>query len=201
MTSQTFLVSAIAGATLFAGALPAQNNAPPAQPGNLDLRGLPAERGIYYHAANEWVALSSTVLVPFSEGKTAALEILNVGSDHTVAELPRSHANLQIGNDTRPTFYLHGINPEDVYLVRVESKADYRELRMPISRHFREWAHFRDKDVTDFDIEAVNGDLVVIKPRVELKPGEYALASVIDPRDRWIRIGYSFGLVARPAGQ
>jgi len=172
----------------------AQDNPPPAPSAQLDLAGIPGPRSISYRAAAEWVALPSTVLMPFRQGRAAALEVLNVGTEHTVAELPGSHARIQIGN-TRPTFYLHGISPADVYLVRMATKADYRELRMPVSRHFREWAHFQAKDVTDVEIQGVDGDIVAIRPSAELKPGEYALASAFDAGDRWIRLGFEFGIV------
>jgi hypothetical protein len=194
MTSQTFIAASIACVALLGVALIAQDSPPPAQPSNLDLTGIPASRGIYYHAADEWVALSHTVLMPFDKEKSVALQILNVGSDHAAAQMPGPHSGVQIGNDARPTFYLHGISPADVYLVRAVTKADYRELPMPISRHFGEWAHFRAKDVTEVEIQAVNGDVVAIKPRADLKPGEYALASAAGSGDRWIRLGFDFGI-------
>ena len=192
--TQKWIVSSIACAALLGVALLAQDNPAPTPPANMDLTGIPAPRGIYYRAAGEWVVLSSTVLMPFDKGRSVALEILNVGSDHAAAQMPGPHSGVQIGNAARPTFYLHGISPADVYLVRAVSKADYRELRMPISGHFGEWAHFRAKDVTDVEIQAVNGDVVAIKPRADLKPGEYALASVFEPRERWIRLGFDFGI-------
>ncbi len=196
MTRQKFMSSSIACATLFGIALFAQDNPPPAQSEGMDLTGIPAPRGVYYRTAGEWVVLSSTVLMPFARGRAVALEILNVGSDHAVAELPGAHAVIQIGTDARPTFYLHGISLSDLYLVRTETKADYRELRMPTSRHFSEWAHFRAKDVTDVDIQGVNGDVVAVRPRVDLKPGEYALASGVQSGDRWLRLGLDFGILA-----
>jgi hypothetical protein len=202
MTRRTLFASSIACATLLACALPAQDNPPQVQPGdNLDLSGLPAERGVYYRVSGQWVALSSTVLMPFTEGRPVALEILNVGSDHTTAEIPGAHSGVQIGNDARPTFYLHGIGPSDVYLVRAVSKADYREVRMAISRHFREWAHYRAEDVAPFEIQGVNGDVVAIKPSADLKPGEYALTSGVQPGDYWLRLGFDFGIVAGAAGR
>jgi hypothetical protein len=124
------------------------------------------------------------------------MEILNVGSDHSTAELPGSHSGVQIGNDTRPAFYLHGISPSELHLVHAVSKEDYRELRMPVSRHFREWVHYRAQDVSDLEIQAVNGDVVVIRPRADLKPGEYALTSGVQTGDRWLRLGFDFGIVA-----
>jgi hypothetical protein len=195
MTRQTFSAVSIGCAMLFAIGLLAQDNPPQAPPANLDLSGIPASRGVYYHASQAWVALSSSVLMPFSKGRPAALEILNVGSDHSIAELPGSHAGVQIASDARPVFYLHGISAADLYLVRAAAKPDYRELRMPISRHFGEWAHFQAKDLTAVETQAVNGDIVAIRPSADLKPGEYVLAAVFEPGDRWIRLGFDFGIV------
>jgi hypothetical protein len=145
------------------------------------------------------VTLSHTVLMPWDDQRPVALEVLNVGSDHAEATIPRRHSGVQIGNDARPTFYLHGISPENLYLIRVVPKSDYREIVMPISRHFNEWAHYRDKDLTDVGIQAVNGDIVAIKPTTDLKPGEYALATPFDPSARWIRLGFDFGILG-PVG-
>jgi hypothetical protein len=200
MTSQRLIASLIACATLLAIALIAQDNPPPTPAGNLDLTGIPAARGIYYHATEGWVALSHTVLMPFDERRPVALEILNVGSDHAAADIPGRHSGIQIGNDARPTFYLHGIGYDDVYLVHAATKSDYREIVMPISRYFKEWAHYRDKDLTDVGIQAVNGDIVAIKPTADLKPGEYALATGFERGARWIRLGFDFGILG-PVGQ
>jgi hypothetical protein len=140
-------------------------------------------------------------MMPFAEGNSPALEVLNVGARHTVAELPGSHAGIQIGNDSRPTFYLHGIPTADLYLVRAVGREDYREVKMPISRHFRRWAHFHDQDVTPLDILPMGGDVIAVRPHANLAPGEYALASQFEPGDRWIRLGYDFGLVGARSGQ
>ena len=195
MTTRKFLASSIACATLVTVALIAQDTPQPTPAGNMDLTGIPEPRGIYYHSAGDWVTLQNTVLMPLWEGRPVALEILNVGSDHTAAQLPGSHATVQIGNDPRPTFYLHGISPADVYLVRATTKADYREVRMDVSRHFWEWGHYRAKDVTDIEIQGVNGDVVAIRPSADLKPGEYALASSFTSGDRWVKIGFDFGII------
>ena len=198
MTRRTWIAYSIPCAALLTVALLAQDNPPQAQPGsNLDLTGLPSQRGVYYRFGGGWVSLSSTVLMPFKEGRPLALDILNVGSDHSTAEIPGSHSGVQIGGDARPTFYLHGIGVGGVYLVRATSREDYRELWMPISRHFRRWAHYRAEDIAAFDIEGVNGDVVAIKPSADLKPGEYALAAAFDPGEYWIRLGFDFGIAGR----
>lgn len=188
-------------ATLLAAASLAQGQPMPAQAGNADIAGLPAARGIYYHAAHEWIGLPFTVLMPFPDGKGLLLEVLNLGSDHAISEMPGSHAGVQIGNDARPAFYLRGIEPADLYLVRAIHKRGYRELRMPISSDFREWAHFRSEDVADIELREVGANVVTVKPRTGLKPGEYVIATPFESGARWIRLGYGFGLGAGRAGE
>jgi hypothetical protein len=183
-------------ATLLAAASLAQEQPRPAQAGNADIAGLPAGRGIYYHAAHGWIGLPFTVLMPFDDGKGILMEVLNLGSNHAISEMPGSYANVQIANDARPTFYLRGIAAADLYLVRAKRKAGYRELRMPISGEFREWAHFRSEDVADVELQEVAADVVTVKPRTQLTPGEYAIATLFEPGARWIRFGYDFGLIA-----
>jgi len=201
MTNQIWISCSIAFATLFGVALMAQDNPPGAQVANADIAGLPAARGIYVHAGDGWVALQLTVLMPFTEEKAAIFEILNVGSDHAIAAIPGANAGVQIAADTRPTFYLRGIRPTQMYLVRAVTKADHRELLMPISRNFQEWAQFRPADVAGMELQAVAADIVTVKPLADLKPGEYVLASAFEPGARWIRLGYDFGLPAGRAGR
>lgn len=192
---RTWIIFSIACSALMALGLFAQDNPPPAESANMDLTGLPYGRGIYYRSGGEWVALSSTVLMPFWEGRGMALEILNVGSDHATSEIPHAHSGIQLG-DSRPTFYLHGINPAEVYLVRAVSKDDYREIQMPVSRHYRRWAHFRAEDLADLAIVGISGDVVAVKPSADLKPGEYALAPGVQSGDQWLRLGFDFGILS-----
>ncbi len=188
-------------AMLLAAASLAQDQPRPTLAGKADIAGLPAGRGIYYHAAHEWIGLPFTILMPFVHGKGIVMEVLNVGSEHSISEMPGSYAAVQIGNDARPTFYLRGISPADLYLVRAIRKAGYRELRMPISRDFQEWAHFRTEDLADIELQEVAPDVVMVKPRAQLKPGEYAIATPFEPGARWMRLGYGFGLSAGRTGK
>jgi hypothetical protein len=199
MTRRMLLATSIACGAL-AVALLAQDTPPPAEPASMDLKGLPAGRGIYYRSGGDWIALSSTVLMPFWEGRGLALSIFNVGSDHASSEILGAHSGLQIG-DSRPIFYLHGINPSDAYLVRAVSQDDYREIRMPVSRRYRKWAHFRAEDVADVAIVGINGDVVAVKPSADLKPGEYAFAPGVQTGDQWLRLGFDFGILAGRTGQ
>jgi len=196
MTNRIWITISTASALLITGALLAQDNPAPTQSANMDLTGLPYGRGIYYRSGGGWVSLSSNVLMPFWEGRDTALEILNVGSDHTISEIPGPHSGFQIA-DPRPTFYLHGISPGDLYLVRATPKEDYREVRMKVSRHFRRWARFRNEDVADVLIAGINGDVVAIRPSADLKPGEYALATTFQPDQYWLRLGFDFGVLGQ----
>ncbi|HEV2172392.1 MAG TPA: hypothetical protein VGR71_02445 [Nitrospira sp.] len=198
MTGLAFRSSSLACITLITATLFAQDTpqaTPAAEPGSLDLAGIPAPRGVYYHGTGGWVALSPTVLMPFWDERHAGLEILNVGSDHTITQLPGRHAEIQIANDARPLFYLHGVSPSDLYLVRAASKSTYREVRMRATRHFWAWTHFRDQDLTDFGIAGVNGDIVAIRPTADLKPGEYTIASLMGRDYQWLRLGFEFGIL------
>ena len=176
---------------MLAVSLVAQNN-PPATP---DISNIPAPRGVYYHATSGWISLAPKVLMPLFDERHLALEILNVGSDHTLTHLAGRRAGVQIGNDARPTFYLHGIDPGDLYLVHFESRHAYREARMTTSRHFWDWTHYRNEDVTDFEIAAVNGDVVAIRPAADLKPGEYVLASGLGEGYQSLQMGFDFGIL------
>jgi hypothetical protein len=188
----TRILLSIACVASFTAVLPAQDAIPAA---GLDLTGFHGGRGVYYRSASDWVPLSSTVLMPFWDGRPLGMAILNVGSDRAVSEIPGPHSVIQIANDPRPTFYLHGVNASDLYLVRVSSKDDYRELRMPVSRHYRKWAHFRADDVAEVAVTGINGDIVSIQPTSALKPGEYALATTFEQGEYWLRLGFDFGII------
>lgn len=194
-TNRLWIVTSMACGMLLAAGLWAQDNPPATESANMDLTGLPYGRGAFYRFGGEWVTLPFNVLMPFWEGRGLALEVLNVGSDHTTSEIQGAHSGIQIA-DPRPTFYLHGIDPSDVRLVRATSKDDYRELRMPVSRHYRKWAHFRAEDLADLTITGVNGDVVTVRPSADLKPGEYALTSGVQHGDKWLRLGFDFGVLA-----
>ena len=127
-------------AAIFAIALPARQNPPGSQPGNVDIAGLPTGRGIYYHAAPGWVAPQSTLLMPFPGG-IRTMEFLNLRSSRNgVAE--------------------------------------------------NSWSSCCRSD------RQCAAGVVTVKPRADPKPGEYAFASVLEPGDGWIQLGYDFGLGA-----
>ena len=195
MTSRVWMISSIACATLGV-ALLAQDTATQLPPNATDITGIPPARGVYYRASDGWVSLPFTVMNPMLEGRSPLMEVVDLWADRTVAEFPGPHAYVQIGNDSRPIFYLHGISPSDIYLVRMREEQDYREVRMPISGQFRRWAHFNKNEVADLEIQPLGGDIFAVRPHSALTPGEYALASGAQAGSKWIRLGYDFGLVA-----
>jgi len=189
MTRFTLIASSMACAILTTG-LMAQET------GGIDVTGIPSGRGVYLRNAGGWVALNSTVMMPFWRGRDVALDILNVGTDHTTSEIPGSHSGVQIP-DTRPTLYLHDIGVAELYLVHLASKSDYREVRQRVSRHFGEWAHFRPEEVAEIEVVGINGDVIAIRPSSGLKAGEYAVTVGGQPGYEWLRMGFDFGIVGQ----
>lgn len=153
---------------------------------------VPFARGVYYEAPSGWVALPSSVFMPLLDG--GLQELLSVGPRGVVTQMAGPHAAVSI-NNPKPTFYLRGYQAGSrPYLVRGTQKEDSRELHMTRSRNMREWAHFRAQDLTDLEIAPVAEDLVTIRPRTDLKPGEYVIVSSVQPGFRAIRLASEFGV-------
>ena len=190
MTRFTLIASSIACAAFLTGGLMAQ------EPTGIDVTGIPSGRGVYVRSGPAWVSLNSSVMMPFFRGRHFGLEVLNVGSDHSTAEIPGSHSGLQI-LDTRPTLYLHDIGVAELYLVHLTPRSDYREVVMPVSRHFWDWAHFRHEDVAEIEVVGVNGDVIAIRPSSGLKSGEYAVTVGGQSDYEWLRLGFDFGIAGQ----
>ena len=159
---------------------------------------VPFERGAYYDAPSGLVPLHASLFLPFQD--SGLQSFLGVGSRGVIAEFPGPHAPTAIGN-SRPTFYLRGYQPGSaLYLVRGIEKDDYREVRGTRDRHFNSWERFRKQDVMDVDVQQMAGNLASVRPRVDLKPGEYVIVSTLEPQYRAIRLAFEFG-IARAAGQ
>jgi hypothetical protein len=153
---------------------------------------IPSARGVYFRAASGFVGLPANVLMPFEQGM--AKWLLGFGRGEGVSEMAGPHAAIQTGS-TKPTLYVRGFAPSSgIYLVRQVEKQDYREIRMAVSGDFRTFAHFRQKDLLDIEIKPLIDDVLQITPRADLKPGEYAVVSVLDPMYRNLRVGFDFGV-------
>ena len=158
---------------------------------------VPFERGLYYDAPSGLVTVPATVFLPFQTG--GFREFMGLGSRGVVAELPGPHAAIML-NNLRPAFYLRGYRAGSrLYLVRAVEKDDYREVRASRDRHFTGWERFHAKDLADIEVEQTADNLAVVRPRTDLKPGEYVLIGVLEPRYRSIRLAYEFG-ITRAAG-
>jgi hypothetical protein len=157
-----------------------------------DTSSIPASRGVYYRADSGWVGLTGNILVPMINATTA--DLFSVGPKQAIAELPGLHASLQTTN-VRPTLYVRGFPLNNgIYLVRETQKPEYREIHMPVSWQFREFAHMRSKDLREIEIRPAGNDIFTVTPQKDLAPGEYAIVSLIEPNDRFIKIGYDFGV-------
>ena len=154
--------------------------------------GPPPLRGVYFRSPSGWVGLPINTLLPFENG--TARWLLGFGRGDAIAEAAGPHAAFQTSN-ARPTFYLRGFPPTSgIYMIREIQKQDYREIHMPVSGNFREWAHFRKQDLIDTDTRHGDGDVMLFSPRADLKPGEYAIVSVLEPSIRNIRVSFDFGV-------
>ena len=155
--------------------------------------GLPWPNGVYLRSGGDWVVIPANPLVPFTNASDARW-LLGFGQSDATVEMPGPHALVQLGN-TRPTFYLRGIpSSYGIYLLRSQQREDYRMIRMPMSRDFRQFTKFRTQDMVELELKNVSGDVITATPRTELKPGEYALVSVFQQNERQIRASFDFGV-------
>jgi len=153
---------------------------------------IPSTRGVYFRSASGFVGLPSKLMMPMEQGN--ARWLLGFGRGDGIVEMPGPHAAIQTGS-TKPTLYVRGFPPSSgIYLVHQTEKQDYRQIRMAISGDMRSFAHFHQKDLLDIEIKPVIDDVLQITPKADLKPGEYAIVSLIDPIYHNIRVGFDFGV-------
>lgn len=183
------LLSGLLGSSLATSVLAQQN--PPAV-------GLPFERGVYYRLESGWVSLSRTVLLPIVGGATGPF--LNVGHRGASAELPGPQALVR-STSGRPTFYVRGFSPAaGLYLVRTDRKSDHRTVHLSVNRHLDDGPQFHKRDLFELEIQAVSADVISVRPRNNLAPGEYVIVPPAEPQYRWIHFGYGFGVPMGASG-
>ena len=155
--------------------------------------GLPWPRGVYIRAGSDWVGLPANPMLPFMDDFSPRW-LLGFGHSDTIAEMPGPHALIQIGN-AKPMFYLRGLpQANGIYLLRSEQREDYRRVRLPYSRDFRQFTRLRSQDIVELDMRQMDGDVLSATPRTELKAGEYAIISVFDQKQRGVRASFDFGV-------
>ena len=130
----------------------------------------------------------------------AAATFLSVGHRGAAAELPGPQALVR-STSGRPTFYVRGFSPAaGLYLVRSDRKADHRKLRLSVDRHLENGPRFHKGDVLDVEIQTVSPDVISVRPRNNLAPGEYVIVPPVEPEYRWIHFGYGFGVPMGASG-
>jgi hypothetical protein len=178
-------IKVFAGLVLSVAGLPAQTVTPEAA-------GLPALRGVYLHSPAGWLGLPDQPLMPFENG--TAKWLLGFGKSDAIADFPGPHAAVQT-SQVKPTFYLRGFPPTSgIYLIREVQKAGHREVHMPVSRDFIEWAHLKSSDLVAIETRHAGDNVTALTPRENLKPGEYGIVTAFDPNVDLIRVIFDFGV-------
>jgi hypothetical protein len=191
MPSRKLFVIYIAPVILFPGLLRSQS-----QPTAGSI--VPSGSGAYYQGSSGLVPMRGTLLMPVFRDTVS--DWLSLGRPAAIVDLPGPSATFRI-TDIRPTIIVRGFSPDTgLYLVRESHKEDFRRLTMPVSRNISQWAHFRSKDLTELDAEPLYPDVVRIRPRADLKPGDYILVSDLESRFRSIRIGFEFHILSATGG-
>ena len=174
-----------AGFVLIGAGLLAQTVTPEAE-------GLPPLRGVYFHTTAGWIGLPTNPLMPMENG--TAKWLLGFGHSDAVADFRGPHAAVQT-SQTKPTFYLRDIpQTSGLFLVKVTQKTEHRELKMPVSGNFVEWAHLRSSDLIPIETHHAADNVTALTPRDNLKPGEYAIVTAFDPNVDLIRAMFDFGV-------
>jgi hypothetical protein len=173
-------------ALVFACTLPAW----PQTPGSA---AIPPDSGIYYQSPSGWVLVRARLFFPLLDG-SGVKQFLGLGPHEASVEIPGAAADFRI-TEPRPTFSVRGLSPgTGIYLVRSRQRQDYRELRMPVTGDISRWTRFRGSAVSDLDVEPIAPGVVRIRPRADLRPGEYALISDIASEYRAFHVAAPFGV-------
>lgn len=163
-----------------------------AQPAPTEAAGLPALRGVYLNSSAGWIGLPDQPLMPFENG--TARWLLGFGKSDAIADFPGPHAAVQT-SQAKPTFYMRGFPPTNaIFLVREIQKTEHREIHMPVSGNFIEWAHLKASDLIPIDMRHAGDNVTAVTPRDNLKPGEYGIVTAFDPNVGLIRVIFDFGV-------
>jgi hypothetical protein len=157
---------------------------------------VPFGNGVYYQGSAGWINLPFSVLVPFPEmGWRYWLDLPR----NYHADVPGLHSGVALATN-RPTFYLRGYQPgTDLRLVRQYEMTDYRRVKLDGSRDSNVWAKFRPQDLTPVEVESIATGVVTVRPRTDLKPGEYALVAPAQKNLRGLNLAYEFSIVQSTA--
>ena len=160
------------------------------QPAPQAAAGLPNLKGVYYRAGSGWSNLPQTLLWPYN--KSSAKWWLSVGPVDYFAELPGEHARVQMA-DAQPMFYVRGLATQmGPRLIQLGAKQDFRRVKMRNTNNFEPRIPFSNNALRDVDVAQVGPNVVSIRPRANLAPGEYAIVTPAGPDQQRIYLGFDF---------
>jgi hypothetical protein len=177
------LAAAACGAVmLIAGLANAQ------QPANL--AGMPALKGVYFRTGATWTSLPYTLLWPYAKNEWKWW--LSVGRPDYMAEIPGEHAAIQV-TDGQPTFYVRGLTSAmGPKLVQFGTRHDFRRVKMPYTAQFEPRVPFDSKALRDIEVAQVAPNVVSVRPRAPLTPGEYAVVATATRDLQRLYMGFDF---------
>ncbi len=153
---------------------------------------VPFGNGVYYQGSSGWLTLPVNTFLPV---QGSGVKAFFGGTRDLKYEMPGAHAAVSV-RDSKPSFYIRGYQAgARLILVRSDERQDYRRITMDGSRNIRIWGRFRSSDVTEVEAEAIADGVLRVRPRTDLKPGEYALISSGDQGFLAIRLAYECGVV------
>ena len=160
-----------------------------------DAAGLPVLKGVYYRSGGNWVTLQHDVLWPYK--KNGWKWYAGVGQGDYYAEVPGEHARVQVA-DGQPVFYVRGMaSALGPRLVQYGAKRDFRSLRYNAGRLFEPSVPFHRSVLRDADVTQVAPNIVSIRPRGTLTPGEYAVVATAGPDQQRLYMNFDFRVGGR----
>jgi hypothetical protein len=159
--------------------------------------GLPVPRGLYFQSTAGWRSLDSVVLFPDVAPRSKTNWKVLGSWDHAREDrryvVPGRQARAQVAGP-RPALYLRAQRPESGWsVVRLTPQTDYRELLATIPDVFAREPRLRFASGAPvaLDPAATADDVVTLRPRADLAPGEYLVFKFV-PGQAWLIEGYAF---------
>lgn len=159
--------------------------------------GLPVSRGLYVQSGSGWSELDSVLLWPDIETQYRLtwrnLWSWDVTSENRRYLLKGRQARAHV-TGPRPTFYLRSEHPGGGWmLLRLSPQTNYRELIARVPDVFADQPRMKFDFGAPMELEPsrVAGDVLTLRPGVDLPSGEY-LVGKFTPGPSWIIEGYTF---------
>lgn len=150
---------------------------------------LPARAGVYYKGPSGWVTPPSFLLwTPFVTGwdwlSGAHASSVNLGDGTSAVQ----------ASQAQPEFYLREpVTDRGWRIIRLGSHKDQRLLQLTSTGDLAEMDRIRGKQVRAVQVTHAAGGIYVVKPAMDLEPGEYVLCSEV-PGGPGLNACYRFGI-------